>query len=339
MNRESDHATPKAHSIRRRAFLVGAGGAVAAGMTGRWIRQDEKGFRADVVIARAESYQADLAGTIRDALGALGFGRAEVRGKRVMLKPNLVEPAREAPQITTHPAVVRAVAEVFRRWDAREVFVAEGQGHCRDSELVLDESGLGPVLYEDFLEYVDLNHDEVDVVANAQGLNKLGRLFVPRTLKRADVIVSMPKMKTHHWAGVTLAMKNLFGLMPGICYGWPKNVFHQAGIPESILDINRVVRAHLAIVDGIVGMEGDGPIMGTARRSNVLVIGRNLTAVDATATRLMDLEPARISYLAAASGRLGPIAEPHIRQLGEPIESLRQTYRLLDHPSLSRLRG
>ena len=72
----------------------------------------------------------------------------------------------------------------------------------------------------------------------------------------------MPKLKTHHWAGVTLSLKNFFGCMPGRVYGWPKNVLHVRGIPESILDINAAVRPHLAIVDGIVGMEGDGPIMG-----------------------------------------------------------------------------
>ena len=92
------------------------------------------------------------------------------------------------------------------------------------------------------------------------------KLSLPQSLRRADLIVSLPKMKTHHWAGVTLSMKNLFGVMPGVCYGWPKNVLHHAGIRQSILDINAAVRPHLAIVDGIIGMEGDGPIMGTAER-------------------------------------------------------------------------
>jgi hypothetical protein len=73
-----------------------------------------------------------------------------------------------------------------------------------------------------------------------------------------DWIVSMAKMKTHHWAGVTLSMKNLFGVMPGSYYGWPKNVLHWAGINETILDIYATLRPHLTIVDGIIGMEGDG---------------------------------------------------------------------------------
>ena len=119
-------------------------------------------------------------------------------------------------------------------------------------------------------------------VPNALGYSRLRELMLPVTLHRADLVVSMPKMKTHHLAGVTLALKNLFGVMPGICYGWPKDVLHHAGIPESILDIAATVRPHLAIVDGIIGMEGDGPIMGTPKASGVLVMGTNLPAVDAT---------------------------------------------------------
>jgi uncharacterized protein (DUF362 family) len=326
--------------LRRRTFLAGAGAVVAAGLGGRQIYGlHEAGHRAEVFIARAGSYDDDLETTVRDGLRTLGLGPSWVAGKSVLLKPNLVEPSRAAPQVNTHPALVRAVALVFRRWRAREVFVAEGQGHCRDSELVLEQSGLGPVLDAEKIEFVDLNHDEVDLVPNRLRLTKLTELGLPATLRRADLIVSLPKMKTHHWAGVTLAMKNFFGVMPGIYYGWPKNVLHHAGIPGSILDINATVRPHLAIVDGIIGMEGDGPIMGTPRHSGVLVMGTNLPAVDATAARLMGINPWRVEYLAGASGRLGPISERHITQRGEPIAPLVQQYQLLDHPSLAVLRS
>jgi uncharacterized protein (DUF362 family) len=174
---------------------------------------------------------------------------------------------------------------------------------------------------------------------NPECHSHLDQLALPATLLRADLIVSLPKLKTHHWAGVTLSMKNFFGVMPGCYYGWPKNVLHHAGIPQSILDINATVRPHLAIVDGIIGMEGDGPIMGTPRTSGVLVMGTNLPAVDASAARLMGIDPARVSYLAAASGRLGPIAANHIAQRGETIAPLVQPFQLLDHPSFAGLRA
>ena len=219
------------------------------------------------------------------------------------------------------------------------MIVAEGQGHCRDSDLVLEQSTLGPALREAGLPYVDLNHDEVFEAPNLAGHTKLATLHLPATLRRADLVVSLPKLKTHHWAGLTASMKNLFGVMPGVCYGWPKNVLHHHGIAQSVVDIAATVRPHLAIVDGIVGMEGDGPIMGTPRHSGVLVLGTNFPAVDATAARLIGLEPSRIEYLALASGRLGPIAERHIAQRGEPIAALRQRYALVDHPALTALRA
>ena len=188
------------------------------------------------------------------------------------------------------------------------------------------------------LEFVDLNHDEVEFVPNLLKQSSLPRLALPASLRRADLIVSLPKLKTHHWAGVTLSLKNLFGVMPGIVYGWPKNVLHYAGIGRSILDIAAAVRPHLAIVDGIIGMEGDGPIMGTPRQMGVLVMGTNLPAVDATCARLMRIDPRRVEYLAAASSRLGPIAERHISQRGEAIADVAQPFQLVDQPWLTGLR-
>ena len=156
---------------------------------------------------------------------------------------------------------------------------------------MLEESGLAQVLVDEKLRFVDLNRQRGFAVANAGQRSGLVRLTLPVVLAEIDWIVSLAKLKTHHWAGATLSMKNLFGLMPGSCYGWPKNVLHYAGLQESILDINATVRPQLAIVDGIVGMEGDGPIIGTAKTAGVLVVGTNLPAVDATAARVMGHRP------------------------------------------------
>jgi len=322
-------ATNGAGHVDRRRFILGAGALATVGLGARLYRGfDEYSLRSSVFIAKAASYDDDLERKVRDGLAELGILSATIAGKTVLLKPNLVEPNRTVPHINTHPALVRATAEVFRSLGASEVFVAEGQGHCRDSDWVLDESGLADVLSEAKLEFVDLNHDEVFLTPNRLRFTKLRRFGLPAALKRADIVVSMPKLKTHHWAGVTLSMKNLFGVMPGVYYGWPKNVLHHAGIPESILDITATVRPHLAIIDGIVAMEGDGPIMGTAKHVGAVVMGTNLPAVDATGARLMGIDPWRISYLERASSRLGPIAERHIAQRGEPIRSLAQPFAL-----------
>jgi uncharacterized protein (DUF362 family) len=332
--------TMSRRTVSRREVLGLGGALLLGGGIGAALRhgvRHERGCRAEVFIARANSYQADLTGLIDDGLKSLGVTRSAVRGKRVLLKPNLVETAVGRPHINTHPAVVVAAAEAFQRLEAREVVVAEGQGHRRDSRLVLDQSGMGKALAEYGLTFVDLNHDEVVEVPNAGDWTTLKSLFLPRTLLQADLVVSMPKLKTHHWAGVTCAMKNLFGVMPGIVYGWPKNVLHWEGIEEAILDINATVRPALAIVDGIVGMEGDGPIMGTPKPSGCLIMGRNLVAADATASRVMGLNTYGLKYLRAASGRLGPIHPWNIDQRGELIEAVETRFEVLNVPHLAKV--
>jgi uncharacterized protein (DUF362 family) len=140
-------------------------------------------------------------------------------------------------------------------------------------------------------------------------------------------LISLPKLKTHHWAGATLSLKNLFGTLPGTCYGWPKNELHWRGIPNSIVDIALTRTPDLAIVDGIVGMEGDGPLNGTAKPMGVLVMGSDLVAVDATCCRLMQLDPAQVPYLVLGRNRkLGKLGEAEIPQLGEQIAALSQPF-------------
>ena len=118
--------------------------------------------------------------------------------------------------------------------------------------------------------------------------------------------------------------------MPGMFYGWPKNVLHQKGIDESIVDINATVKPHFAIVDGIVGMEGDGPIMGTPKNAGVLVIGRNPLSVDATCCRIMGINPSKVRYLSKAENKLGPIRQADIVQRGESIASAHTDFELLE---------
>ena len=132
------------------------------------------------------------------------------------------------------------------------------------------------------------------------------------------MLISLPKLKTHHWAGATLSLKNLFGTLPGICYGWPKNELHWRGIDNSIVDIALTRTPDLAIVDGIIGMEGDGPLNGTAQAAGRPGHGLDLVAVDATCCRLMQLDPERIGYLVLGyRKKLGLLRETEIQQLGE----------------------
>jgi len=325
----------QATRVSRRAWLIGGGVATAlvgAGLVREWQRE-----RASVFIAKNQSYEGDLARTIRDGLAASGLVADAFRAKRVLLKPNLVEPTRDCPHMTTHPAMILAAAEVFRTWGA-SVTVGEGPGHIRDTDLALEESGVGQALDTEQLPFADLNYEEVAWADNRGHQSKLAGLYFPRSVAEADVIVSLPKMKTHHWVGVTAAMKNLYGTIPGCKYGWPKNVLHYRGIPETVVDINASLPKTIAIVDGIDCMEGDGPIMGTKKTMGLLVVGTVPAAVDATICRLMDLDPAQVPYLQLAANRLGPIDETLISQRGEAWQPLMSPFQILDKPHLNRLR-
>ncbi|MDB5308717.1 MAG: hypothetical protein JWO38_2919 [Gemmataceae bacterium] len=283
-----------------------------------------------VHIARADSYDLPLA----DILAAQ-FEHfrpvVPIRGKRVVLKPNLVEYRREKV-INTDPRVVDAVITLCVREGAAEVVVAEGPGHWRNAQFLVKESGLGEVLEKHGVRFVDLNHDEPVRMPNLGRLTGLDSLYLARTVVNADVFISLPKLKTHHWAGATLSLKNLFGTLPGICYGWPKNELHWRGIPNSIVDIALTHTPHLAIVDGITGMEGDGPLMGSAKHVGALIMGADLVAVDSTCCRLMKLPPERVPTLVlAALKRLGRLNEAEIPQLGEPITALATEFELPPH--------
>ena len=123
-------------------------------------------------------------------------------------------------------------------------------------------------------------------------------------------------------------MKNLFGVVPGAVYGWPKNVLHWAGIPESIVDLHHLFPRQFAIVDGIVGMEGNGPIQGSPKQAGLLVAGNDVAAVDATCCRVMGIDPKQIAYLQLARG-VENLGETAFRQIGEQVTTVRTDFALV----------
>jgi uncharacterized protein (DUF362 family) len=285
---------------------------------------------AEVHVAPVSDYRADISDVLRRQYEHFR-ARVPLAGKRVVLKPNLVEYHRDKV-INTHPSVVAAVIELCRREGAAEVIVAEGPGHWRNVEYLVGASGLGDVLRHYRVPFVDLNHDEPVRRVNLGRLTGLEHLYLSQTIATADVVISLPKLKTHHWAVATLSLKNLFGTLPGICYGWPKNELHWRGIDNSIVDIALTRPPDLAVVDGIVGMEGDGPLNGTPKAAGVLVMGSDLVAVDATCCRLMQLDPRRVGYLVMANRKkLGQLAEARVRQLGETIAGRAQPFETVPH--------
>jgi uncharacterized protein (DUF362 family) len=280
-----------------------------------------------VAIRSVASYEQDLLALIYETLCEFDL---PIRGKNVLLKPNLVGP--DPLGVTnTHPAVIAASRESLLRLGAAQVLIAEGPALDRDTEAILESIGLRHYVGPLAKVFVDLNVDDVEKVLLKTTASRLSELYLPKTVLSADFVISMPKLKTHHWAGVTLSLKNMFGIVPGGCYGWPKNILHWAGIDSAVLDINAAVRPDFAIVDGIVGMQGNGPIQGDPKNSGVLILGDDPVAVDATCCRVMGLLPAKVKYLAQAGILLGHIHPDKIQQLGESIASVRTPFSVLDN--------
>ena len=310
--------------MNRRRFLqagVVATGAAQLACTEQPTISSGPPGRSAVAILKAASYSADLAGLLRRGAELCGLN---AKGKRVLLKPNLVE-FTSTTAINTHVAVIAAAIDLFKSLGAAEVLIGEGPGHRRDTIALAEEADYRRGIGQFDSLFTDLNRDDVSAV---RGFADLPEIYLPSTVLQADLIVSLAKMKTHHWAGATLSMKNFFGLVPGSIYGWPKNQLHQIGIDRSIAELHRILPKSFAIVDGIVGMEGNGPIQGVPKQAGVLIMGSDLVAVDATCCRIMGIEPSRIEYLRLTAER-GHALPGQIEQRAESVTSVQTRFDLI----------
>ena len=175
-----------------------AGGVVLASAYPLVQRLARPHLYADIFIGKVASYELEIADVIVRGVRELGVTPAEIKGKRILLKPNLVETSSGAIHINTHPLVMRGAVEAFLRLGADTVMVAEGPGHRRDTLDVLEESGLADVLWEDRIKFHDLNYLTGYTVKNIGGMMGLSTLTFPGIFQEVDWIVSMAKMKTHH---------------------------------------------------------------------------------------------------------------------------------------------
>jgi uncharacterized protein (DUF362 family) len=303
---------------RREAAL----GAAVVGLAA--CSRGPEGPKPLVSIVKAATYGDDFLQKLRSILTE---HKVAVRGKRVVLKPNLVE-FDPATAINTSPVLVAAAVEAFRSLGAASVEIAEGPGHRRNTLEMAEAAGYFASISDFESRFTDLNLDDVSRVDLATRHSLLRSIYLPHTALGADLLVSMPKMKTHHWVGATLSMKNLFGLVPGGVYGWPKNILHWSGIPGCIADLHAAIPKHFAIVDGVIGMEGNGPIQGTPKAAGVIVAGADMVAVDATCCRVMGIDPSKVKYLRLAEDRQ-QIREDQVQQIGEPVASVRTDFQLI----------
>ena len=317
--------------MNRREFLkwlAATGGAIAIGhVIGSRFKKE-----CPVTILAADSYEKDLTRSLKEVLAT---DLPDLKGKKVLLKPNFVEIHPQRP-INTDVRLIAQVATACLSLGASEVMVGEAPGHRRDPWFSVHHPSLRAIL-DPRVKCIDLNHTDTVEVPNLGKRTGLGSFHLPRPIKEADIFISFPKMKTHHWMGVTLSLKNLFGTLPGTIYGWPKNILHFRGIGNSILDITQSIRVDYCIVDGIVGMEGDGPILGSPKPVGVVVLGKEPLAVDSTCSRLMGFDPLKIPYLGHASFFMHGLFDKNIIHRGESPRRFASTFACL--PQFEKFRG
>ena len=291
--------------MNRRDWLTASAAVTGSALTMRFQRKkysrDLRPKISRVATLHADQYSDKLDQLVFDGLRLFHL---DVRGKSVLLKPNIVEYIPGKP-VNTDAQLIGAAAEAFLRLGAASVMVGEGPGHHRDTDLLLYETGLADQLAHRKIAFVDLNRDELIKTKLQANYSGLGHLWFPRTVLASDFIVSMPKVKTHHWTGVTLSMKNMFGIVPGSRYGWPKNVLHWAGIHESILDICATVPPQFVIADGIVGMKGDGPLNGVGKAFGVVLFADEPVLADSVLARLMGMQSHTIKHIREAGHFIG----------------------------------
>ncbi|MDL2324003.1 DUF362 domain-containing protein [Ruminococcaceae bacterium OttesenSCG-928-A16] len=219
---------------------------------------------------------------------------------KVVLKPNLL--AKHAPQkaVTTHPSVVRAVILALQKYGVTNITLADSPGGLytpASMRAIYKESGLAAVCEETGVKL----YTECKSVM-LQGSGKLVKQFeVLEPIANCDVIINLPKLKTHVMAGMSGAVKNLFGCVPGL----RKAEFHmqfpqKENFGQMLVDLCETLPPQIHIVDGVLGMEGDGPGSGTPRVCNMLLAGQNPYTLDLALAHYMGMNPAELPVATAA---------------------------------------
>lgn len=224
-------------------------------------------------------------------------------GKRVLLKPNLL--AKHTPEraVTTHPAMVRAVIRAVRRRGAASITVADSPGGVYNPGIlrsIYKVSGLTDVCREEGAAlYTDCKSREVP--AKGQMVKQFTLL---EPVLDCDVIINLPKLKTHMMTGLSAATKNLFGCIPGLQKAeWHMRFPDKERFGGMLVDLLCTVKPSFAILDGILAQEGDGPAGGTPRMVGIVAAAEDHLQMDLALCRMLGIRPKDVPYLNAAISR------------------------------------
>ena len=329
---------------RRDVLAALAGGAFAPVLPAAPGKSD----RPLVTIARIRN--GDISSAVEHAIELLGGIRAVTQSKeRILLKPNLMSPQ---PNATTKLAVVRTLARLMKA-AGKDVCIGEGSAaaapfNVRGTEVfrttkkdlldglqqqVFDQLGYTELARSMRLPLLNLHTGEL-VDVKLPGAFVFDKLTIHRSLVETDLLCSVPMMKTHSLAGVTLGMKNLIGAYPGTVYQSVRGRVHDAaakvepsGTAAAIVDMVRANKVGLVVIDASTAMEGDGPGNGTIVPMELIIAGTNPLATDMIAADLMGFDPSEIpTFTWANKAGMRPQRLDEIEVRGEPVERVRRKF-------------
>lgn len=288
---------------------------------------ERKGRSPEVSIRTCRSYDRALVDTaVRRAVADLGGIEQFVSpGEKILIKPNLLIPRSPDEAITTHPEVLRVVIRLVKEAGGVPVVGDSPAGRATERLLrhLADRTGMTAVCGEEGAEFVFFT--ESTKVGYTEGV--VAKSFeLTSVVSNVDGIISIAKLKTHSFTVFTGAVKNLFGLV----YGLKKAEYHMRmkdpeSFSEMLVDLAECVKPRLTVMDGVVGMDGDGPSAGRVRDVGVVMASANPHALDLAAVEAVGADPESIWTISSARrrGLLPPAHSPdRIRILGDDITSL-----------------
>jgi uncharacterized protein (DUF362 family) len=308
-------------------------------------------FTNPAVVSIVKIKKGNIKIAVDEAIQLLGGVDEVLKGKqRIMLKPNLVAPD---PNYTTKPEVVKALAELFKS-SGKEICIAEGsaaadgfnfknnvQYRTKKAEIlnpmqqyVFDQLGYTSLAKELNVPLINLHSGEMVDVDVPNGL-MFDKITVHKSVAETDLLCSVPMMKTHVLATVTLGMKNLIGVYPGSVYYSVRSFLHDRaaeknspGIAYEIVDMVRASKMGLTVVDASYAMEGNGPSEGDVRKMDLIIAGTNPLATDIVAAKIMGFEIDEVpTFKWAAKTGMKPSSIGEIEIRGESVASVQQKFK------------
>lgn len=235
----------------------------------------------------------------------------------ILIKPNYINARHPSTGITTDSRVIEGVVKFLRQHNAKEIIIGEGSGFA-DTFKAFRVAGVDTVAGRWRVKLVDLNKDEFIEVSPPNPL-ALKKIRIAKTALESTII-SVPKLKPHRLARVTLSLKNMMGAVA------PKGVMH-SHLSQKIVDLVSVIKPRVAVIDGVIAGEGH-ETSGNPVEMNLVIAGTDPVAVDAVGAAVMGIPPASVKHLRLAEERgLGTCRLERIEIVGEPIEQVKRKFR------------